>query len=91
MSNYGSTMVDDLLVAARGTLNLALRSKKYESFLEHFVSDVPAIGLYQADMCYIYNRNARAYGDNVHFTTALDRFSDVSNYATVRGVRNLTT
>ena len=90
LSNYGSTMVDDLLVAARGTLNLALRSKKYESFLEHFVSDVPAIGLYQADMCYIYNRNARAYGNNVHFTTALDRFSDVSNYATVRGVRNLT-
>lgn len=90
LSNYSSTMVDDSLVAARETLDGALRAKKYESFLMHFVNDVPAIGLYQADMYYIYNRNARAYGDDVHMTTALDRFTDVGNYATARGVRDLT-
>ena len=90
LSNYSSTMVDDSLVAARETLDGALRAKKYESFLMHFVNDVPAIGLYQADMYYIYNRNARAYGDEIHLTTALDRFTDVGNYATTRGVRDLT-
>ena len=83
-------MVDDLLVAARETLDETLRAKKYEAFLSHFANDVPAIGLYQADMCYMYNRNARAYGDEVRLTTALDRFADVQNYATVRGVRDLT-
>ncbi len=90
LSNYSSTMVNDLLVAARETLDATLRAKKYESFLSHWVTDVPAIGLYETNTCYIYNRNARAYGDSVRLTTALDRFSDILNYATVKETRNLT-
>lgn len=90
LSNYSSTMVNDLLVAARETLDATLRAKKYESFLSHWVADVPAIGLYEANMRYIYNRNARAYGDEVRLTATLDRFSDVLNYATIKETRNLT-
>ena len=90
LSNYNNTLVDDLLVGARETLDEALRAKKYETFLNYWVNDVPAIGLYQGSMCYIYNRNARAYGENLHLTTALDRFSDVLNYAAVKGTKNLT-
>lgn len=90
LSNYSNTLVDDLLVGARETLDEKLRAKKYESFLNYWVADVPAIGLYQADMYYIYNRNAQVYSENTHLATALDRFSDISNYATARGTRNLT-
>lgn len=90
LSNYSNTLVDDLLLGARETLDETLRIKKYESFLNYWVNDVPAIGLYQANMSYIYNKNARAYGENIHLTTALDRFSDILNYASVKGVRNLT-
>ena len=90
LSNYSNTLVDDLLVGARETLDTKLRAKKYESFLNYWITDVPAIGLYQSNLYYIYNVNTRNYGDNVRLSTAIDRFSDVSNFASVKGVRNYT-
>lgn len=90
LSNYSNALVDDLLVAARETLDPTLRAKKYESFLEYWVKDVPAVGLYQANLTYIYNKNARAYGNNVRLVTPIDRFSDILNFATVKANRNKT-
>ncbi len=82
LSNYRNTLVDDLLVGARGIGDTELRAKKYESFLEYWLNDVPAIGLYQANLTYIYNKNARTFGENVHLVTAIDRFSDIEFWAT---------
>lgn len=90
LSNYKNALVDDLLIGARETLDTALRIKKYESFLNYWVEDVPAIGLYQSNMTYLYNKNARALGNNVTLVTPLDRFSDVMNYASVRATKNKT-
>ncbi len=90
LSNYNNTLVDDLLIGARETLDPTLRAKKYESFLSHWVTDVPAIGLYQANLTYIFNKNVRVYGNDVRLVTAIDRFSDILNYATVRAGRNKT-
>ena len=87
LSNYRNALVDDLLIASRETLDNTLRAKKYESFLEYWVADVPAIGLYQSNMIYLYNKNTRTYGDDVRLVTPLDRFSDIKNYATARGAR----
>lgn len=90
LSNYKNALVDDLLIAARETLDLTLRSKKYESFLEYWVNDVPAIGIYQSNMTYLYNKNTRAYDNNVRLVTAMDRFSDVMNFASVKATRSKT-
>lgn len=90
LSNYNNALVDDLIVGARETLDETLRVKKYESFLNYWVSDVPAIGLYQANATYIYNRNVRAYGENVKLATAIDRFSDITDWAAIKATRNLT-
>jgi len=90
LSNYRNTMVDDLLVGARETLDASLRAKKYETFLEYWVADAPAIGLYQANLTYFYNRNVRTYGDNLKLVTGLDRFVDVDEWAAVKGTRNRT-
>ena len=90
LSNYRNTLVDDLLIGARETLDVTLRAKKYESFLEYWVEDVPAIGLYQANMTYMYNKNARCYSESIHLVTALDRFIDVTAWAINRGTKNLT-
>lgn len=90
LSNYNNALVDDLLVGARETLDPKLRAKKYESFLNYWVSDVPAIGLYQANLTYIYNKNTRAYGNDVRLVTAIDRFSDILNFAVVRAGRSKT-
>ena len=90
LSNYRNALVDDLLIGARETLDNTLRIKKYESFLNYWVEDVPAIGLYQANMTYIYNKNTRAIGNNVRLVTPIDRFSEVINYAATKETRNKT-
>lgn len=90
LSNYRSSLVDDLLLGARDTLDEALRIKKYETFLEYWVNDTPAIGVFQSDLTYFYNRNARTYGNDVRLVTPLDRFVDVTDWATVKAVKNKT-
>ena len=90
LSNYKNRMVDDLLLGGRETLNQELRVKKYESFLQYFVNEVPAIALYQPNLTYIYNKNVRTYGNDVRLVTAIDRFSDISNWAVNKTTKNKT-
>lgn len=67
-----------------------LRIKKYEKFLEYWATDVPAVGLYQANMTYIYNKNVQSYNEKNTLVTALDRFLDVENWAVNKGTKNQT-
>lgn len=90
LANYRNALVDDLLIGARETTDKELRAKKYESFLSYWASDVPSIGLYQVNLTYIYNKNVRAYGDNVRLVEPLDRFVDVTNWAVSKGIKNET-
>ncbi len=90
LSNYKNFLVNDLLLGARETMDESLRVAKYETFLNYWVGDVPAIGLYQGDLTYFYNKNVRTFGDNVELTTALDRFSDITEWAVERGTKNKT-
>ena len=90
LSNYRNVLVDDLLLGARDTLNEELRVKKYESFLEYWVTDVPAIGLYQPNLTYYYNKNVRTFSNDVRLVTALDRFSDITSWAVTKATKNKT-
>jgi len=90
LSNYRNSMADDLLVGARGTLDEALRIRKYEKFLEYWMTDVPAIGLYQANMAYIYNKNVDVYDENNTLVTAIDRFLDIEEWGVNKGTKNQT-
>ena len=90
LSNYKNRMVDDLLLGGRETLNQELRVKKYESFLQYFINEVPAIALYQPNLTYIYNKNVRTYSNDVRLVTANDRFSDISNWAVNKTTKNKT-
>lgn len=90
LSNYRNALVDDLLLGARDTLDETLRAKKYETFLQYWVNDVPAIGLYQPNLTYIYNRNVRTFGNDVRLVTALDRFADINDWAAVKESKNKT-
>lgn len=90
LSNYRNFLVDDLLLGARDTLDDALRVRKYESFLEYWVNEVPAIGLYRPNLTYYYNKNVRTYSNDVRLVTALDRFSDVTNWAITKTTKNKT-
>lgn len=90
LANYRNTLVDDLLVGARGTTEPTLRAKKYERFLEYWATDVPAIALYQSNMVYIYNKNVRTYNNSNVLVTTLDRFLDIDDWAVTHGIKNQT-
>ena len=90
LSNYHNALADDLLLSARDTLDEASRIKKYESFLEYWVAGVPAIGLYQPNLTYFYNKNVRTFSNDVRLVTALDRFSDINDWAAVKATKNKT-
>lgn len=90
LSNYSNVLVDDLILSARDTLDEASRIKKYETFLEYWVTGVPAIGLYQPNLAYFYNKNVRTFSNDVRLVTALDRFSDVTDWAVTKTTKNKT-
>ena len=90
LSNYRNALVDDLLLGARDTIDDDLRIKKYESFLSYWVDDVPAIGLYQPNLTYYYNRNVQSFSNDIRVVTSLDRFCDINDWAVNTTTKNKT-
>ena len=90
LSNYHSALVDDSILAARSTMNESLRKAKYETFLRHWVNDVPAIGIYQASLTYYFNKNVRAFSEDDRLVYATDRFVDVEYWAVNKAQKNRT-
>lgn len=90
LSNYRNALIDDLILSARGTMNETLRVAKYESFLQQWVNDVPAIGIYQASLTYYFNKNVRAFSEDDHLVYATDRFVDVEYWAVNKVPKNRT-
>lgn len=90
LSNYTNSLASDLLLAARSTMDPAVHSAKYQSFLNYWVEDVPAIGIYQVNFSYYVNRNVRSYSTDNHLVSALDRFIDVERWATEKTSKNRT-
>lgn len=90
LSNYQSAIVDDLILGARSTMNESLRVAKYETFLRHWVNDVPAIGIYQASLTYFFNKNVRAFSEDDRLVYPTDRFVDVEYWAVNRATKKRT-
>ena len=90
LSNYSNTIASDLILAARGTMDVEVRNAKYEAFLKLWVDDVPAIGVYQVNMSYYVNKNVRSFSEDDRLVTAVDRFNDVSYWATEKTTKNRT-
>lgn len=61
LSDYKSGRIDDILDSARSTLDSNLRSAKYGSFIQQWLADVPAVGLYRPSMSYVQTRNVTSF------------------------------
>lgn len=90
LSNYNNSLVDDSILAARSTMNEALRVAKYETFLRQWVTDVPAIGVYQASLTYYFNKDVRAFSEDDRLVYPTDRFVDVEYWAVNKAEKNRT-
>lgn len=79
-TNYRNSIVDDALVSARSRLEPELRDAKYLTFARQWVSDAPAIGLYQAIAPYVHTKGVQATRAGVTLVAPTDRFGDVTNW-----------
>lgn len=79
LSEYVSPVADASLEAGRTRTDAVLRSIKYQSFLQAWQQDAPALGLYQPRFLYITQNPV--YGLTEHtLTTDTDRFNNVENW-----------
>ncbi|HWZ65697.1 MAG TPA: peptide ABC transporter substrate-binding protein [Patescibacteria group bacterium] len=61
LSDYKSAKIDELLDGARGHIDVALREAKYHSFIQQWLADVPAIGLYRPSLSYVQTRHVTSF------------------------------
>jgi peptide/nickel transport system substrate-binding protein len=86
-SNYSNVISDDALSSARSRTEPALRNAKYITFAKQWLKDIPAIGLYQSTMQYVYNKKINSLSDKVDLISPVDRYSDVMEWSV--GSRNV--
>jgi peptide/nickel transport system substrate-binding protein len=80
-SNYTNAISDDALSSARTRLEPSLRNAKYVSFAKQWISDVPAIGLYQSTAPYVSSKNIQSYTTSNTLISPTDRYADVLYWA----------
>ena len=76
-ANYKDDTSDTALISARDRLDTKLRDVKYITFAKQWLSDVPAIGLYQQVATYVRANNAHAMVDKAKFVISSDRYANV--------------
>ncbi|HEU0266723.1 MAG TPA: peptide ABC transporter substrate-binding protein [Candidatus Saccharimonadaceae bacterium] len=80
-SNYSNPIADATLSTARALTDPAIRQAKYSAFAKQWLSDVPAIGLYQGMSTYVYGQSIATYPPHAKLVTATDRFSNVVDWS----------
>ncbi len=79
-SNYKSDLVDQLLLTARSTADPKLRKVKYRKFVELWLNDLPAIGLYQKTHQYLTDNKVKTT-KNSSLIRINDRYHKVINWS----------
>lgn len=79
LSKYKNTAADQLIAAARNTLDPNVRSQKYVQFQELLLHDAPAIFLERTD--YVYALAPKIHGVQItQLANPEDRFYDISHW-----------
>jgi len=79
-SNYSNVISDDALLSARVRFDPVLRNAKYLTFSRQWLSDVPAIGLYQSTAQYISTKNVDSVNDENILISSIDRYATVLDW-----------
>lgn len=80
-ANYANGTSDDALSSARSRLEPDLRNAKYKAFARQWLSDVPAIGLYQPVMQYVYSKHVQTLDPSSKLVSAYDRFANILDWS----------
>ncbi|MBR3180522.1 hypothetical protein IKF63_00360 [Candidatus Saccharibacteria bacterium] len=90
LSNYNSSVADDLILSARESSDEETKKAKYETFLRRWVEDAPAIGLFQVNMSYYFDKNVKTFSEDLSLVVPTDRFVDVKYWGVEKETKNRT-
>jgi peptide/nickel transport system substrate-binding protein len=80
-SNYVDQSADTALASARSRLEPQLRNEKYKAFARQWLSDVPAIGLYQSVATYAVNIHAQSVDPTMKLVSPTDRYANILEWS----------
>ena len=90
LSNYNSSVADNLILSLRETVDENTKKQKYEDFLKRWLEDAPAIGLYQVNMSYYFDHTVKTFSEDNSLTVATDRFADIKYWGVEKVAKNRT-
>lgn len=76
-ANYSNSISDDALFSARTRLESDLRNAKYVTFARQWLSDAPAMGIYQSTTQYIHTKGVESTAQDIKLVSASNRYNDV--------------
>lgn len=79
LSEYRSPIVDESLEGGRTRADTALRAAKYNSFLQEWLKDVPAVALYQPSYGYAYRDSVSGFKART-LVDPVDRFYNITDW-----------
>lgn len=77
LSSYKNAIADEALLSARTRVEKDLRSAKYNTFMNQWLNDVPAIGLYQSTAQYVHTESVHTIPQDAVLISAADRYRSV--------------
>ena len=77
LANYSNPVADDILTSARSGSSDALRLAKHKVFVRQWVSDAPAIGLYQSVTHTVVSNGVGGMSWQTELPSLAQRYSDV--------------
>jgi len=80
-ANYSNTISDESLTSGRTTSDQALRNAKYATFVKRWLSDVPAIGLYQMSSPYIHRQNVKTVSEDARLVSPAVRYANIKDWS----------
>lgn len=84
-SSYSNPVSDDALTSARSRSDPALRAVKYVAFAKQWLTDAPAIGLYQSDFIYVRNKAARSIQPDERIVDPNEHYASVRYWTADQG------
>lgn len=90
LANYSNGAADDALVSARNRVEPDLRLAKYRTFSQQWLSDVPAIVLYQPTLHYVSRTSVEAVQEKGSLVDPVDRYRNVQYWAKNADIGNQT-
>jgi len=76
-ANYSNVLADDTLTSASSRTETDLRNAKYLTFARQWLTDAPAIGLYQSTLQYVSSKNISTVGTSDTLISPVDRYSNL--------------